>query len=527
MNTNNLSRRRFLELVGAAGGSTAIYQTSRAMGLMQDTGPVAQLDLQSVDKSDRKIAILGAGIAGLTVAYELERAGYDVTVLEASHRIGGRNMTLRHGDVIDEMGNKRVCNFDDEPDLYFNPGPARIPGHHHRILHYCKELGIELQVKANFARHAYVRDSAAFGDKVVRKSEYFADTHGFMSELLYKAVDKNRFDEPLSEEDRERLLTFATRLGDLQPDGTYHGSVRAGYKSGGFIKPGTHKTPMDFSTLLKSRHWEMAFDSIENPEWAEPLMEAVGGMDNISKGFVRNIRSPILTNAQVQSIQNTESGVDVIYNHNGERKKISADWCFNSIPAHFMVGIPNNFSKDYNEGFAGVRPGNFFKIGLQMKERFWEREGIYGGITHTDQKINQVWYPSHGIHKQKGVMLGAYTFGPEDSGFFERMSPEDRITYAAACGDKLHKGYSGYVEAGVSVPWGRMNHMMGCSIEWTPETREKYYERMRAPEGRHYMIGDQISYHPTWQEGAFASAEYALLDFDKHIRAESAVTRKG
>ena len=85
-----------------------------------------------------------------------------------------------------------------------------------------------MQVKANFARHAYTHESGHFGGKPVRKSEYFADTHGFMSELLYKAVDKNRFDEPLSEEDRERLLTFATRLGDLQPDGTYHGSVRAG-----------------------------------------------------------------------------------------------------------------------------------------------------------------------------------------------------------------------------------------------------------------------------------------------------------
>jgi len=526
MNTNNLSRRRFLELVGAAGGSTAIYQTSRAMGLLQDTGPVAKLELQNVAAGDRKVAILGAGIAGLTVAYELEHAGYDVTILEASHRIGGRNMTLRHGDLIDEMGHNRVCNFDDDPDLYFNPGPARIPGHHKRILHYCKKFGIELQVKANFARHAYTHESGHFDGKPVRKSEYFADTHGFMSEILYKAVDKNCFDEPLSEEDRERMMTFARRLGDLQPDGTYHGSDRAGYESGGFIKAGKHKEPRDFSSLLNSRHWESAFDSIENPEWAEPLMEAVGGMDNISKGIARNIRGPIVTNAQVQSIQNTESGVDVVYNHNGERKKISADWCFNSIPVHFMVGIPNNFPKDYNEGFAGVRPDNFFKIGLQMKERFWEREGIYGGITHTDQKINQIWYPSHGIHKPKGVVLGAYTFGREESAFFERMSPEDRIKYAGACGDNIHAGYSDYIEAGVSVPWGRMNHMMGCGVVWTPEKMERYYKRMRAPEGRHYMIGDQISYHPTWQEGAFASAEYALLDFDKHVRAESVVSRK-
>jgi monoamine oxidase len=71
-----------------------------------------------------------------------------------------------------------------------------------------------------------------------------------------------------------------------------------------------------------------------------------------------------------------------------------------------------------------------------------------------------------------------------------------------------------------------MNHMMGCSAIWTDELREQHYERLRSPEGRHYMIGDQISYHPTWQEGAFASAEYAILDFDQRVRAAAAVSRK-
>ena len=79
MDKTHLSRRHFLSLVGAAGGSTAVYQTSRALGLMQDTGPVAMLDLQTVGSTNKKVAILGAGIAGLTVAYELERAGYDDT----------------------------------------------------------------------------------------------------------------------------------------------------------------------------------------------------------------------------------------------------------------------------------------------------------------------------------------------------------------------------------------------------------------------------------------------------------------
>ena len=73
-----------------------------------------------------------------------------------------------------------------------------------------------------------------------------------------------------------------------------------------------------------------------------------------------------------------------------------------------------------------------------------------------------------------------------------------------------------------------MNHMMGCSINWTDEQHDQYFELLRRPAaGRHYLIGDQMSYHPTWQEGAFASAEYALLDFDKRMRDASTRTGLG
>ncbi|MCH8336136.1 MAG: hypothetical protein IIC61_09635, partial [Proteobacteria bacterium] len=50
---------------------------------------------------------------------------------------------------------------------------------------------------------------------------------------------------------------------------------------------------------------------------------------------------------------------------------------------------------------------------------------------------------------------------------------------------------------------------------------------LQQPDGRHYMIGDQISYHTSWQEGAFASAEVALLDLDQRVRAASSTSRKG
>ncbi|WP_116103659.1 protoporphyrinogen/coproporphyrinogen oxidase [Amycolatopsis thermalba] len=49
------------------------------------------------------VVVVGAGIAGLTVAHELATTGADVRVLEAGHRVGGRMATTRHaGFVIDE-----------------------------------------------------------------------------------------------------------------------------------------------------------------------------------------------------------------------------------------------------------------------------------------------------------------------------------------------------------------------------------------------------------------------------------------
>ena len=123
---NSLTRRQLLALVGAAGGATAIHRTSMAMGLMQDSGATAKLDLLNVGRARKRVVVLGAGMSGLAVTYELERAGYDVTLIEASRRIGGRNLTLRYGDIVDEMGNQQVCEFDDHPELYLNAGPAKL-----------------------------------------------------------------------------------------------------------------------------------------------------------------------------------------------------------------------------------------------------------------------------------------------------------------------------------------------------------------------------------------------------------------
>ncbi len=81
-----------LNQVGAVAGSGAAYQISVLLGLTPSQAEATpRAELTALNGDPVSVIILGAGISGLVCAYELERAGYACTVIEASSRIGGRN----------------------------------------------------------------------------------------------------------------------------------------------------------------------------------------------------------------------------------------------------------------------------------------------------------------------------------------------------------------------------------------------------------------------------------------------------
>lgn len=532
------SRRRFLNQVGAAGGSAAVYQMALAMGVMSGDAQAAGRKIAAttpgaglvprLTNAKRSVVLLGGGLSSLMAAYELERAGYDCTLLEAGHRIGGRSLTLRRGDLVDELGNQQRCNFDEDENLYMNAGPARIPAHHHYLLSYCRHLKVPLETFTNVNYNAWVQDPNAFGGKPVRFRQYITDARGFIAELSAKAVNTADLDAEFSAEDLERIIAFIRTYGDLDDNLLYKGSNRGGYRQPGRLAPtagmlehGQVHERLDFGEIMKSNFWRYQMYFGDGEDQAPPLLQPVGGMDKIVDAFVANIRSPMLTHAQVKSIRLKEERVSVVYQHEGRHKEIQADYCLNCIPKHLLVGLDNNFPNEYLTALRAIGRGKMFKIGIQMKERFWEKENIYGGISWTSQNVEQLWYPPHNVHGEKGVMLGAYTWDAENAEFFARMTPDERFKEAVRQGSNIHPDYAKYAETAVSVPWHRMNHIMGCTAVWTEETRALYFSYLQTPlNDRHFMMGDQMSFHPGWQEGAFSSAHHAMTELGKRVSAE-------
>ena len=160
------SRRDLLSLIGTVAGSAAMYQAMSSLGFASDSGYTGPIKL-SGDVKGASVLILGAGLAGMTAALELRKAGYKVAVLEFNDRPGGRNWTLRGGDTYTELGGfTQTCEF--EEGQYFNPGPWRIPYHHGALLDYCKRLNVALEPFVELNYNALLHASGAFGGRPQR-----------------------------------------------------------------------------------------------------------------------------------------------------------------------------------------------------------------------------------------------------------------------------------------------------------------------------------------------------------------------
>jgi monoamine oxidase len=532
------TRRQFLSDVGRLGGYGAMYGTMGALGLLATPANAKPVDFKPLRpegrRSRKEILILGAGIAGLATAYEMSKAGYRCTILEARERPGGRNWTVRGGTRETELnGYKQVCRFD--RDQYMNAGPARIP-QHHVTLDYCRELGVPIEVftNANADAYFYYEDRGPLSETPIRHRTAKADIFGYTSELLSKATNQGALDDSLSGNDKERLIEYLRQFGALGGGGTYSGSSRRGY----LTPPGAGDQtgivdlpPYGLSELLQSRIGEY-FDFEFGWDQAMLMYQPVGGMDRIPYALeeaVRKLGTQIIYDAEVQQIWNTPKGVEVSFVKRSKiARMIAADFCVCTIPLQVLKNIPSNFSPEFQAALEVPIPVSTGKIGLQYSRRFWEEdEKILGGITATNVGdrdglgLNTIWYPSYGYLGKKGVVVGYYNFGGTADNYAD-LSPSNREYRALMEGAKIHgPSYIDELENAFSVSWRNVRYSEGGWVGWPSSSGQRVpaYSLLNQPDGNVYLAGDGLSYYIAWQAGAFESARKVSMDIHKRVMA--------
>ena len=507
-----LTRRSFIERIAAVGGASLAYEAMTGLGLLeaaQDTPFNLQGEVKGV-----RVAIIGAGVAGLTVAYELGKHGYNCTVLEARNRPGGRAHTVRRGTVSEEDGPTQVCNFDE--GLYFNPGPMRIAHHHRTTLHYCKELNVALEVFAVTADNQWLFQTKQPGlkGKRVRLREVRTDIDGYVAELLSKSISAGALGQELTKDDAERLLAYLKNVGQLSPQGKYRGQEMRGPDEPVGADGEEHYTPLPLGELLGSR---TGYYVDQGFEYQPTMMQVVGGTDRLPQALAARVKERIIYQAAAKEIRQDERGVSIVYaDKDGKLRKLEADYLVCALPLSILSTLDTDFTKEYKDAIASVPYAAAGKMGLQFKRRFWEEDDfIYGGATKTDQDIQQIIYPSSGYLGRKGVVVGYYLQGQAGRPVGEK-APADRLAIALEQGGKVHPQYATEFENAFSVAWHRVTWNKGSWSSTPGETKKL----LNQPDRRVYLAGDHLNLN-AWMQGAFDSASSGV---DRHPRPRHAGT---
>ena len=482
-----VTRRRFLTRVAAAGGASLGYEAMTALGLL---AAPSQTSFNLAGRvSGVRVVILGAGLSGMTAAYELGKAGVDCRVLEARARPGGRVFTVRRGTASEEPGPAQTSTFDD--GLYFNAGPMRISHHHHTTLAYCRELQVATEAFVPDCESAYLAQTRGpLAGRRIRLREARADFDGYIAELLSKSLSQAQLDQPLTAEDRDRVLAYLRSLGALNETGQYRGSSRRG---------------ADAPVAMRDLFGGIPGFYVQTDWSSQPtMMQVAGGMDRLPAALAARLGNRITYRAAVREIRQSERGVWVIYaDGQGQPRRIDADYCISTIPLPVLTDIEKDVSQPVQAAIAAARYDGAGKIGLQFKRRFWEQDDeIYGGRSWTDQEVGQIIYPSHGFTTAKGVLVGYYL---DFRSTMRERPPAEIQRLALEHGARVHPQYATEFENAFSVTWARVPWSRGS---WRSESSAAHQgiAPLREPDGRLYFAGDYMTDMSSWMQGAFESA---------------------
>jgi monoamine oxidase len=493
----SITRRQFLSRVAAAGSVSLAYEAMTGLGLLAAPAPQTPFGL-SGRVSGVRVVILGGGLAGLTVAYELGKVGYDCRVLEARARPGGRCFTVRRGTVSEEDGPGQTCAFDD--GLYLNAGPMRIPYHHQLTLGYCRELQVPTEVFVPDCESAFLyRTGGPLAGRRVRLREARADFDGYIAELLSKALSQAQLDQPLTTEDRDRVLAYLRSLGALDQRGEYRGSFRRGPDA-----QGRPSAPMALRDLFGG----IPGFYVQTDFFSQPtMMQVAGGMDRLPAALAAHLGNRMVYRAVVREIRQGERGVWVIYaDADGQTQRVDADYCVSTIPLPVLRDIQKDLSPPVQSAVAASVYDSAGRIGLQFRRRFWEEDDqIYGGRSWTDQEIGQILYPSHGFGSSKGVLVGYFLD-------FKRTMvdrpPAERQRLALEQGGRIHPQYATEFETAFSVSWPRVPWNRGSWRSESPAALQALAP-LQQPDGRVHFAGDYMTDLSSFMQGAFESARTA------------------
>lgn len=460
-------------------------QTSDLLGIVADGlgEPVAA-------GNRKRVIIVGAGMAGLVAAYELQRAGHEPALIEGQHRVGGRVYTMRepftHG-------------------LYAEAGAMRIPKAHDLTMAYIEKFALSVTpfTMANPNGYYYMH-----GCKFrISEADENPDCLGF-------EVAEHERGRTASQLWREAITPIVKRLEEegeaCWPDliAEYDSFSTREFLESNNWSEGVIETfglLADQEALMNASFLELLREEVGN--YYTDMVAIEGGMDKLPWAFFPALKDNIRFGAKMAAIDQGPDNVTVHYQTGGGRNSVTGDYLILTTPFPVLrhVEVLKPFSRPKQRAIRQLHYDASAKIVMQFRRRFWEEDdGIFGGGTITDLPIRVVYYPDHGRETGRGVVLASYTWS-EDAQRWGSLSAEARVNQALENLGQIHPQACDEFEVGASKMWHDDEFAGGAFALFDPGQQTLLHDHIVAPEGRIYFAGEHTSLCHAWIQGAIES----------------------
>jgi monoamine oxidase len=448
----------------------------------------------------KKVVIVGAGMAGLTAAYELLKAGHEPVILEARQRVGGRIYTLREP-------------FSD--GLYGEAGAMRIPRTHALSVAYVEKFGLPTLDFSmdNPNTYCYLRGERRTMSEVLANPaslgfELAAHERGSTSGQLWEAAIR-----PLVEKlEKEGEAAWDEIIASHDQYSVREFLVHKGWSEGAIEMFGLLNNQ---EAMMNSSFLELFRE--EAGKFYTNMLQIAGGMDRLPLAFLRTLQGHIQFGARMVAIDQTPEAVIVHYHSGGGRFQVAGDYAIITTPFPVLrhVEVLKPFSRAKQRAIRQLHYDASAKIFFQCRRRFWETdEGIYGGGTVTDLPIRNLYYTDYGKETGRGILLASYTWS-EDAQRWGSLSPRDRIEQALENVAAIHPQVSAEFEVGASQMWHDDEFAGGAFALFDPEQQTQLHGEIIKPEGRIHFAGEHASLYHAWIQGAIESGLRAAIDIHK------------
>lgn len=437
----------------------------------------------------KNVLVLGAGLAGLAAAWELNKAGHNVKVLEARERPGGRVSTLR----------EPFAN-----GLFAEEGAAGYSATYTTAIKYIEELGLE--------REPYPMPEIPVVHHLNGKT--FTVTPGEPVDWPYEMTREEHELGPWGIVTKYVIATLPAEISESNDWGKSPLVEMDQISLGDYMrKMGASEGAIE---LVRNTQW---FAGV--PEKTSGLSMAVsdfglfmsgapfilkGGNDKLPRGMAAKLKDRIHYGVEITAIADEGEKVSVTGRQGGTPNSFEADYVICTIPAKAMnrVNIEPPLPGDKKEAVENMPYLDITRTYLQVAEPFWMDKGISGNAV-TDLTTGAVFAHEHPTNpKNNPALLENMVAGPK-AAVMARMPEKELMEQVVRDMKKVHPDVGEHFQKGHVKAWSE-DPFAQAAFSWpAPGDVGKYLKALQNPHGKIHFAGEHTSILRSTMEGALRS----------------------